>query len=146
MSYGYGLSASLFQIAHAYTAFAHDGEVIPTVIGLSHPEQYALVERTCPEARDRCVVIGDPVTFGRLIGVAFDQVRQCADFHAPVYVHLLEALTRIAGCVTRPERMEPLLTEGRLVMEAACASVPSQEDRQGIEERYDELVTAASKG
>ncbi|QNK68000.1 peptidoglycan D,D-transpeptidase FtsI family protein [Variovorax sp. PAMC26660] len=29
MSYGYGLSASLFQIAHAYTAFAHDGEVIP---------------------------------------------------------------------------------------------------------------------
>ncbi|HJR39309.1 MAG TPA: DUF2254 domain-containing protein [Nocardioidaceae bacterium] len=92
------------------------------------------------------VVIGDPVTFGRLIGVAFDQVRQCADFHAPVYVHLLEALTRIAGCVTRPERMEPLLTEGRLVMEAACASVPSEADRQGIEERYDELVTAASKG
>ena len=29
MSYGYGLSASLLQIAHAYTAFAHDGEVIP---------------------------------------------------------------------------------------------------------------------
>lgn len=29
MSYGYGLSASLFQIAHAYTAFAHDGEVVP---------------------------------------------------------------------------------------------------------------------
>ncbi|MGJ7603511.1 peptidoglycan D,D-transpeptidase FtsI family protein [Variovorax sp. LT1R20] len=29
MSYGYGLSASLFQIAHAYTAFAHNGEVIP---------------------------------------------------------------------------------------------------------------------
>ncbi|WP_218508318.1 penicillin-binding protein 2 [Variovorax sp. dw_308] len=29
MSYGYGLSASLFQIAHAYTAFAHGGEVIP---------------------------------------------------------------------------------------------------------------------
>ena len=29
MAYGYGLSASLLQIAHAYTAFAHDGEVIP---------------------------------------------------------------------------------------------------------------------
>jgi cell division protein FtsI (penicillin-binding protein 3) len=29
MSYGYGLSASLFQIAHAYTVFAHDGELIP---------------------------------------------------------------------------------------------------------------------
>lgn len=29
MSYGYGLSASLFQIAHAYTSFSNDGEVIP---------------------------------------------------------------------------------------------------------------------
>ena len=29
MAYGYGLSASLFQIAHAYTVFAHDGELIP---------------------------------------------------------------------------------------------------------------------
>ncbi|CAN7495060.1 penicillin-binding protein 2 [Cupriavidus necator] len=29
MSYGYGLSVSLFQMAHAYTIFAHDGELIP---------------------------------------------------------------------------------------------------------------------
>lgn len=32
MSYGYGLSASLFQIAHAYTVFAHDGEFIPATL------------------------------------------------------------------------------------------------------------------
>lgn len=29
MSYGYGLSCSLFQLAHAYTIFARDGEIIP---------------------------------------------------------------------------------------------------------------------
>jgi cell division protein FtsI (penicillin-binding protein 3) len=29
MSYGYGLSASLFQIARAYTVFARDGELVP---------------------------------------------------------------------------------------------------------------------
>ena len=29
MSYGYGLSTSLFQLARAYTLFSHDGEVIP---------------------------------------------------------------------------------------------------------------------
>ncbi|MFX8079097.1 penicillin-binding transpeptidase domain-containing protein, partial [Acinetobacter baumannii] len=29
MSYGYGLSASLFQLAQAYTIFATDGELIP---------------------------------------------------------------------------------------------------------------------
>ena len=32
MSYGYGLSASLFQLARAYTVFAHDGEVMPVTI------------------------------------------------------------------------------------------------------------------
>jgi cell division protein FtsI (penicillin-binding protein 3) len=32
MSYGYGLSASLFQLARAYTAIAHDGEILPVTI------------------------------------------------------------------------------------------------------------------
>jgi len=29
MSYGYGLSTSLFQLAHAYTVFARDGDLVP---------------------------------------------------------------------------------------------------------------------
>ncbi len=29
MSYGYGLSVSLFQLAHAYTVFARDGDLVP---------------------------------------------------------------------------------------------------------------------
>lgn len=32
MSYGYGLSASLFQMAHSYTSFAHDGQIIPVTM------------------------------------------------------------------------------------------------------------------
>jgi cell division protein FtsI (penicillin-binding protein 3) len=32
MSYGYGLSCSLFQLAHAYTVFAHDGKLIPITL------------------------------------------------------------------------------------------------------------------
>ena len=32
MSYGYGLSASLFQIAHAYTVFSNDGRVIDATL------------------------------------------------------------------------------------------------------------------
>jgi cell division protein FtsI (penicillin-binding protein 3) len=38
MSYGYGLSASLFQMARSYTAFAHDGQIIPaTMLKSSEP-------------------------------------------------------------------------------------------------------------
>lgn len=37
MSYGYGLSVSLFQLARAYTVFARDGELIPVTL-LKDPE------------------------------------------------------------------------------------------------------------
>jgi cell division protein FtsI (penicillin-binding protein 3) len=37
MSYGYGLSASLFQLARAYTVFAHDGELLPVSL-VQRPE------------------------------------------------------------------------------------------------------------
>jgi cell division protein FtsI (penicillin-binding protein 3) len=39
MSYGYGLSASLLQMARAYTAFSNDGEVIP--VSMLRQEQHA---------------------------------------------------------------------------------------------------------
>ena len=32
MSYGYGISGSLFQVARAYTVFARDGELVPTTL------------------------------------------------------------------------------------------------------------------
>ena len=37
MAYGYGLSGSLFQMVHSYTALAHDGSVIPATL-LRSPE------------------------------------------------------------------------------------------------------------
>ena len=39
MSYGYGLSVSLFQLARAYTAIAHDGELMPVTIFKTDPNQ-----------------------------------------------------------------------------------------------------------
>jgi cell division protein FtsI (penicillin-binding protein 3) len=32
VSYGYGLSASLFQMARSYTVFSHDGQIIPVTL------------------------------------------------------------------------------------------------------------------
>ena len=55
MSYGYGLSASLFQIAHAYTVFAHDGELIPVTLTrpLGSGRGAARLGRARPLAEDR---------------------------------------------------------------------------------------------
>ena len=59
MSYGYGLSASLLQIAHAYTAFAHDGEVIPVSL-LKQADANAAASG--PEARIPGVRVFSPKT------------------------------------------------------------------------------------
>lgn len=48
MSYGYGLSASLFQMAHSYTSFAHDGQIIPVTM-LKSGEPAAGVQVFSPE-------------------------------------------------------------------------------------------------
>ena len=40
MSYGYGLSTSLFQLAQAYTMFARDGEMVPTSL-IKHQDKLA---------------------------------------------------------------------------------------------------------
>lgn len=48
MAYGYGLSASLLQIARAYTTFARDGEVIPITM-LRHEEQVPGIRVISPE-------------------------------------------------------------------------------------------------
>ncbi len=42
MSYGYGLSASLFQLARAYTVFARDGELVPVTLVKTSVPAYGL--------------------------------------------------------------------------------------------------------
>ncbi|GAA4851212.1 hypothetical protein GCM10025787_37980 [Saccharopolyspora rosea] len=47
------------------TQLTHRGEVVPTVVGLSHDDQLDVLRRHCPEALPRAEVIGDPC-FARL--------------------------------------------------------------------------------
>ena len=42
------------------TQLTHRGEVVPTVVGLSHENQLDVLRRHCPEALPRAEVIGDP--------------------------------------------------------------------------------------
>ncbi len=51
MSYGYGLSASLFQMARSYTVFAHDGQIIQATM-LKNPEPAVGVPVFSPKTVD----------------------------------------------------------------------------------------------
>ena len=68
MSYGYGLSASLFQLARAYTVFARDGEVIPLTM-LKHegaadtatvPGQRVISAKTAQQVRQMLQLVTGP--------------------------------------------------------------------------------------
>jgi cell division protein FtsI (penicillin-binding protein 3) len=50
MSYGYGLSTSLFQLARAYSMLAHDGDLIPTSL-LRNSDPAAASDAVIPGAR-----------------------------------------------------------------------------------------------
>ncbi|HZY17678.1 MAG TPA: penicillin-binding protein 2 [Ramlibacter sp.] len=54
MSYGYGLSASLFQMARSYTVFANDGQIIPATLlrtGQAAPGVQVFSAKTAAEVR-----------------------------------------------------------------------------------------------
>jgi cell division protein FtsI (penicillin-binding protein 3) len=63
MSYGYGLSASLFQLARAYTVFARDGELIPATMLRSDepaPGQRVLSPETARQVREMLRLAAGP--------------------------------------------------------------------------------------
>ncbi|MBY0453612.1 MAG: penicillin-binding protein 2 [Burkholderiaceae bacterium] len=63
MSYGYGLSASLFQMARSYTVFAHNGEIIPaTMLKTSAPAVGVPVfsQRTADQVRKMLQMAAGP--------------------------------------------------------------------------------------
>ncbi len=86
----------------------------------------------------------DPVTFADLIG-AYDGIRECAAYHSAVYVHALEALTRVAHCVRDRERLEPVRRQARLFLEAAERGVDAEADREPIRRRYDDFRALAGE-
>lgn len=88
-----------------------------------------------PDGRPR-LIHGDPLTFGRMVGVCFDAIRQAADFHVVVYVHLLEALERLGPVCTAADQREAVLREADLVLERAETAVPQEADREVVRRRH----------
>jgi len=63
MSYGYGLSASLFQMARSYTVFARDGQIIPVTLTKSDepaPGVQVLSARTAGQIRKMLQMAAGP--------------------------------------------------------------------------------------
>ena len=88
-----------------------------------------------PGGRPR-LVHGDPVTFGMMVGVCFDAIRQSADFHVVVYIHLLESLERLVPCLTREDQREPVRRQADLVLQRAETAVAQEADLEAVRRRH----------
>ena len=63
IAFGYGISASLFQVAHAYTIFARDGELVPLTIERSpefKPGVRVISAKTAIEMRSMLETVTEP--------------------------------------------------------------------------------------
>jgi cell division protein FtsI (penicillin-binding protein 3) len=63
IAFGYGISASLFQVARAYTIFARDGELVPLTIERSpsyKPGTHVISAKTAIEMRNMMESVTEP--------------------------------------------------------------------------------------
>ncbi len=74
-------------------------------------------------------------TYSTLVGAAFNQLRQNSGGAALVYIHLIEALHRIAEFAQLEVQRDALRQQLKVVCESAARSIPEEYDRQAIEIR-----------
>lgn len=106
-----------------------------------------LADRAIPspgrrDDRGRLRVVASPVTFPDVLDAALHQIRQAARSDAAVSLRLLEALVPVARAATRREDRDALRRHVELIARGARESLPEQEDRQALEERYRRARTA----
>lgn len=88
-----------------------------------------------PQGKAR-LVDGDPLTFAMMVGVCFDSIRQSADYHVVVYLHLLESLGRLVPCCSTDEQLRPVRRQADLVLERAEEAIAQEADREVVRERH----------
>lgn len=90
-------------------------------------------------------VIVKPATFAGVLNAAFDQIRQHGRPSAAVTIRLLETLTVIADHARDPEQRQAVLRQAAMVERAGRESLPEENDRQDVQERYRVLLEAVER-
>ena len=97
----------------------HRGRVLPDVLGVSHPDQLALLARHCPQALPRAVLVGDP---------CFDRMRASA--------HLRDSFRTALGLAGRQRLVLVTSTWGSMSTFDASPELPLRALRELPSDRY----------
>jgi len=104
-----------------------------------------LAERQRPSAyhfdKDKQLrIISDPVTFEKLVGVAFDMVREYGRTNAEILIKMLETIKSITTHTHSDAQRKVLLKHATLIEHDSHIGLPSEYDQQRVHDKYDETV------
>jgi uncharacterized membrane protein len=87
-------------------------------------------------------VISDPVSFERLVGVAFDMIREYGRANAEIMIKMLETIKLVTDHARSDSQRRVLLKHATLIEHDSHIGLPSEYDQQRVHDSYDETVRA----
>ena len=108
-----------------------------------------LVDREFPsgfrfdEAGDLRMILREPVSFDRLVEIAFNPIRRYAGESAGVRMRLLDVLYRTAQQTQKRQRLQALVNQAAIVKRSIYEELSEVEDRRNVEARYQEIIKTA---
>jgi uncharacterized membrane protein len=89
-------------------------------------------------------VIAAELHYDRIVGRAFDKIRQAGRGMPAVMIRQLDALVKIAEYTTSEEQRKVLLEQAEMIVRSCAESVPEPSDRADVVRRYEAVLAAAS--
>jgi uncharacterized membrane protein len=94
----------------------------------------------------RLRVISDPVSFERLVGVAFDLIREYGRSNAEIMIKMLETIKSVTAHTHSDVQRRVLQKHAALIEHDSHIGLPSEYDQQRVHDSYDETAQAISLG
>jgi uncharacterized membrane protein len=88
-------------------------------------------------------VLAAELAYDRLVGRAFDKVRQASRGMPAVMIRQLDALATIMAHTTTDEQRVVLMEQADMILRSCSDSVPEECDRRNVTRRYDSVCAAA---
>lgn len=100
-----------------------------------------LAQRIFPDAGhkdqdNRIRIIETPPSYERMVGLAFNQIRQYGRPHAAVTIHLMEGIKRIMPFTRLQEQRDALLRQAAMIDQGSRTGLDAAEDREEVHKRY----------
>lgn len=91
-------------------------------------------------------VISEPVSFERLVGVAFDMIREYGRANAEIMIKMLETIKSVTAHAHSDNQRKVLLKHATLIEHDSHTGQTSEYDQQRVHDSYDETVRAIGFG